>query len=276
MCMGGLLQNRLTTLVLILLILGTACSSPRNTRVMSFFFDGVPEAGEAETSGVETISQAVPEDSSSIILADARVYWHEPYRDKECSACHDPDDRSLGDESSLCLSCHGAEIRVFPFEHGPYSGSYCTECHNPHKSEVEHLLLAGKNELCGKCHNTSDLTVDSFHSIAAEGECSRCHASHGSNNHSILLSESCFMCHEDWTQSYKRLHGPAAAGFCSSCHLSHYSGGEKNLEKEGDGLCLSCHEKEETIAIDMHSDLEGFTCMECHNPHGGEDKNLLN
>ena len=204
----------------------------------------------------------------------AEIYWHEPYRDRECDACHDPADRGIRSETAICFSCHANETGKYPFGHGPFSGGYCTACHNPHKSARRHLLVGQGDELCLRCHLASDLSADVFHGLAG-AECRDCHGSHGSNNFSILRAESCTLCHGDLGDSFAFLHGPVDAGLCSACHVSHYRGGEKHLLREGDGLCLSCHEPEEWIAVELHSDLEGFTCTECHNPHGGEDRLLL-
>ena len=177
----------------------------------------------------------------------AEIYWHEPYRDRECDACHDPADRGIRSETAICFSCHANETGKYPFGHGPFSGGYCTACHNPHKSARRHLLVGQGDELCLRCHLASDLSADVFHGLAG-AECRDCHGSQGSNNFSIL---SC------------------------ACHVCHYRGGEKHLLRERAGLCLSCHEPEEWIAVELQSDLEGFTCTECHNPHGGEDRLLL-
>ncbi len=40
-------------------------------------------------------------------------------------------------------------------------------------------------------------------------------------------------------------------------------------------LCLSCHEKESVFKNREHAGQQKKDCMECHNPHGGDDRNIL-
>jgi predicted CXXCH cytochrome family protein len=108
-----------------------ACDSAAKYRVLSFFFDGVPDPTRpqppepasvgAETGGEPSESPPKP--------APMLVYAHAPYAQNRCGECHDAIGgnlaRSIAD--GLCLDCH-AEVAVGRFVHGPVAVRACDAC----------------------------------------------------------------------------------------------------------------------------------------------------
>ena len=77
-------------------------------------------------------------------------------------------------------------------------------------------------------------------------------------------------CHSDVT-AYPALHGPMRAGACSGCHRqSDMVKHTFQLTREGGNLCLFCHKLE--TGKYSHKPMTEKTCLECHNPHGGETR----
>ena len=80
-------------------------------------------------------------------------------------------------------------------------------------------------------------------------------------------------CHSDVT-GYPALHGPLRVGVCSGCHRqSDVAKHTFQLTRQGSSLCLFCH-KLETGAY-SHKPMTEKTCLECHNPHGGDARTHL-
>ena len=40
-------------------------------------------------------------------------------------------------------------------------------------------------------------------------------------------------------------------------------------------MCLDCHEEKDLKAVQAHAGTEGKSCVECHDPHVGQDAKLL-
>ena len=70
-------------------------------------------------------------------------------------------------------------------------------------------------------------------------------------------------------------HGPVASGECSACHDSHASKSTNYLMRDGQSLCLFCHNADQVFSTATHKKSKKSNCTVCHNPHGGADKNLL-
>jgi predicted CXXCH cytochrome family protein len=45
----------------------------------------------------------------------------------------------------------------------------------------------------------------------------------------------------------------------------------KNIAK----LCFECHEDSDLKKVQAHANTENKSCIDCHDPHIGQDKNLL-
>ena len=276
MCMEGSGLNRMAVLILLAVFLCVSCSTQKHFRLLSFFFDGVPSAEEPSAAAAQDKEEAGESESGLIAYAESKKYFdHQPYMDRDCSSCHLDDDKGLRGEDLMCQGCHKGRSDSFLHEHGPWGGGFCITCHEPHRSEYEGLLKLPGNELCFSCHGAEYGKESIFHQLREEQSCTACHGPHGGQNFSLLDSRDCFLCHEDPGRTHNYLHGPVAAGFCTSCHLTHNSESEYNLVLQGTGLCTSCHEMDQLVSRETHEDLDGFICRDCHHPHGGEDKNLL-
>jgi len=86
-------------------------------------------------------------------------------------------------------------------------------------------------------------------------------------------------CHEDSTKfAYLHWKNFGGDGQCQECHVPEGNAHDFSLEEDERELCLRCHEdlakklKSEKVVHDPAQ--EG--CTDCHNPHGGKVKALLN
>ena len=112
----------ITTALFCLLALFAGCSSEKRYKVLSFFFDGVPNpnapaaGSQDEFASQRTGGVAVPV-----------AYIHKPYAENKCSACHENAGGSFEDfqklESSICLRCHQDVTDKYPIMHGPVAAA---------------------------------------------------------------------------------------------------------------------------------------------------------
>ena len=60
-------------------------------------------------------------------------------------------------------------------------------------------------------------------------------------------------------------------------HITSVAQKEINLLKStGHQFCLFCHDSGDVFKNEVHEDLDDSECTLCHNPHGGEDRFILN
>jgi predicted CXXCH cytochrome family protein len=253
-----------------------ACTPQKKYRVLSFFFDGVPEPiSEHLTISLDSVSN---NDDVNVALGDKKteLYLHEPYKD--CENCHTPS--SMGSlnkkQPALCYNCHDNMSESYDKLHGPVQGGYCTSCHNPHKSKIQNLLVEEGQKLCFKCHEISAISQSNMHADIGETDCINCHNPHGGVNKNYMVKGSCLNCHDNFDKKFTYVHGPVAGGFCGTCHSSHASSADKLLLRTGQDLCTYCHDKSLVLKNESHEGIEDMSCMECHNPHGGEDRFIFN
>jgi predicted CXXCH cytochrome family protein len=274
----SLLKKYLLYVLMVFLIMG-ACTSEKSYKVLTFFFDGVPERF---FSGDSIQSDTILNMDSTVVQTNPsgnhlpNLFLHQPYANKECNTCHNSGmGQVLMKQPQLCYSCHRNYENDYASVHGPVASGYCTTCHNPHKSEIDHLLVREDPDICLHCHDIKQVENNPIHQISDLSSCTECHDPHGEENTYLLKIESCYTCHEDYSKSFTYVHGPVAGGFCNSCHGSHTSESEYKLLYQGQDLCYKCHQKENVLKNDYHEDSKEFNCLECHHPHGGEDRLLL-
>lgn len=253
-----------------------ACSVQENYRKLSFFFDGVPNPDEVSQLAVDpTVAFA---DSTSKMEKPniPELFVHQPYREKQCTFCHNQDRMGELNEPvpGLCYQCHSILETRYNFGHGPAAGGYCMECHNPHRSMEKSLLVQQEEDLCLRCHNAIKISENPFHIISKEAGCAICHNPHGGDNQSLLKRGSCYQCHENFVENYIFVHGPVAAEMCSSCHTPHRGGSENLLIKSNQELCFYCHDAERLFKNENHPQIEDTFCADCHNPHASGLKNI--
>ncbi len=255
-----------------------SCSVQDNFNVLSFFFDGVADPNEAQelaadSTGMASDSIAIAKQSQKIAL-----FVHLPYQEKKCEMCHDQGrmGKLTEKEPELCYQCHSDFGTNFKMEHGPVAGGYCTGCHNPHRSSNDHLQIRTGDEQCLHCHESGRLYKDAYHVESLDNQCISCHGPHGTNNHSILKPSACIQCHASEFRQYRVAHGPVVVGECSVCHHQHYKKTEKLLIRPGKEMCFYCHDCKRLLESEIHLGLEDMHCIECHNPHGGDDRYMFN
>lgn len=165
-----------------------SCSSPEQSRkILSFFFDGVPEydtidadvmmSQEGTESGVDTAVIATTSRRPEYVL-------HPPYKERMCTTCHL--ENSLGQladrQPGLCYMCHEDFSEKYQYIHGPVAAGYCTECHHPHMSKNEKLLIRTGQDLCLFCHDAQHILKGETHEGIEDTSCTECHNPHGSTD----------------------------------------------------------------------------------------------
>jgi predicted CXXCH cytochrome family protein len=184
-------------------------------------------------------------------------------------------------KGELCLSCHD-EVKSAESdasEHEPFTSRNCKLCHASHASDYENLLQEKSGILCLKCHSQSKPSVQ--HEPVEQLNCVVCHHAHGSNEAKHLKHKQpnlCIICHEETTEFWQKgvAHQPAQED-CTNCHLAHGSMNFAMLSVSKEALCADCHDIEASGFTAIHKGIKpsAGSCLSCHDPHGGNDKNLL-
>jgi len=167
------------------------CSPQTGRRMLTLFFDGVPEHDSANidvpTDSSELL-QPRSSDQTELLSAGETILVHYPYGERECNLCHDPG--SLGEmlepQPGLCYTCHDDYGNSYSSLHGPVAGGYCTSCHDPHSSRQEKLLRITGSSLCYHCHQEGDVLENEMHNDLEGMECTDCHNPHGGADRFIL------------------------------------------------------------------------------------------
>jgi len=169
-----------------LLLLG--CSAQKNYKVLSFFFDGVPDPNAPPTVLVSQSGGI----GGPVRLMKAKKYQHAPYAEKKCQACHTSDQKQLTSLAApqLCLRCHANVVNQYSVMHAPVAVAQCLWCHNPHESDQEHLLKSDVADLCLQCHDRQLLSNDNFGHRSERALCLNCHTGHGSNQPGLLRAQT--------------------------------------------------------------------------------------
>jgi predicted CXXCH cytochrome family protein len=219
---------------------------------------------------------------------------HTPFNRGNCSGCHLPHQGgetsllkfSLSD-GALCLSCHDqlAEMMAKPGMHAPFANGECSECHFSHAGDFMPVLQKPGGELCLGCHDEikQKLATDKVkHQPFAKLDCGACHSGHGSteNKANLFLAKMdlCLKCHghidKDWQNGVAH---PPAQEDCGTCHDPHSSMFKNLLADNQERICGDCHQVDSADPAKAHRFLksQGGSCLNCHNPHGGESEAML-
>lgn len=160
-------------LAVALVLAWTGCTvTESNYKMLSYFFDGVPDP-----------NAPVPIDGGTLVDAIRRspTYTvHKPYEADACAECHSSRFRLTRNDSPVCLKCHADQVSSHPRMHGPVAAGACLWCHSPHDSAYAHLLRDRDRPLCMQCHEQGLLSTATVpaHADASRG-CLECHAGHG-------------------------------------------------------------------------------------------------
>lgn len=164
-----------------------SCSPQSNYKVLSVFFDGVPNPyisdsiQQAQSIADTTVDQ-------SVRPAESAYTYHPPYREKDCNLCHD--EKLMGrltlSMPGLCYQCHENFKDRYRVLHGPVEAGYCTDCHNPHQAKDKNLLVRQGRSLCLYCHDENDVMANDVHEDTEDMNCTECHNPHGGDDRTII------------------------------------------------------------------------------------------
>lgn len=185
--------------------------------------------------------------------------------DNLCLTCHE--------KSSVNNTKHNLKNTTFKNKFGQSPNEYgvCSSCHAPHGWGLN--LPEGRMDIiskaCFSCHMNKDIvknkTIDKNrynHPINVRPK---------NINDNLPLFEK--------TQAYfSEFYKTSKADFvtCATCHNSHLD--TKNFLRESilnDKLCLECHVDKKEIMDSKHYGKD-LTCLNCHNIHNSDTKNLVN
>lgn len=168
------------------------CSVEKNYKVLSFFFDGVPNPNEGGSQ-----AGARPAGGGAFV-AGTMVSAHTAYLDHRCVQCHG-DQAQFGFATSgfsnldelICVTCHYQLLEGMAFTHGPVAAGMCLTCHDPHASPYPALLKETGPALCVKCHDlaaSEDPIIPEHEDLGRN--CLDCHYGHGGELPYLLKSSA--------------------------------------------------------------------------------------
>ena len=178
----------LTLGLALLLTVPLGCSTPRERyKVLSFFFDGVPNPDAPP----KKIVAAVVDTEDKPVLNATVISRHKPYEERKCAVCHSSakgEIQEFGKAYEACVKCHKKVTTGRPRMHGPVAVGACSFCHAPHESIYPALLKDSPAKVCRNCHEQALLSAIPQH---AEGQknCITCHYGHGGNERYFLKPE---------------------------------------------------------------------------------------
>jgi predicted CXXCH cytochrome family protein len=144
--------------ILVQLIWTSGCNSPEQTRrILSIFFDGVPQ--QEDTTLIASVTDDTLQVSDSI----------QPGQFVEA-------------QPALCYMCHEDFADKYEFLHGPVAAGYCTVCHHPHFEKNEYLLKHTGQDLCLYCHDSNRILKGETHESIGDMNCTECHNPHGGSD----------------------------------------------------------------------------------------------
>jgi predicted CXXCH cytochrome family protein len=169
--------------------IGGCSTAEKRYRVLSFFFDGVPDPNAPPGSASATGSG----EGGTAQTVKVVSWVHKPYADGKCSECHGGNVNTTSSfesfqkvGSDVCLKCHKAELQKFTVMHGPVTAGECLLCHAPHESTVHGMLNDNAPAVCAKCHDRELLSSKPPEHQLPNSQCLQCHVGHGGPKHNLL------------------------------------------------------------------------------------------
>ena len=160
-------------------------ATEKNYKVLTFFFDGVPDPNApVQVSGGESESIV-----SAPVSLGGRGSIHKPYAENKCSDCHGGASRFeefTKIPPTVCLNCHKDVPNAYPVMHGPVATIECNWCHSPHESPSASLLKFPSPDVCVQCHEQTLLPTTVPEHLEPGHDCLKCHVGHGSEKHGLL------------------------------------------------------------------------------------------
>ncbi|MGC2063431.1 MAG: cytochrome c3 family protein [Thermodesulfovibrionales bacterium] len=160
----------------------TGCGGQNGYKVLSFFFDGVPNPDEPSDKDKEALRKKKPAEGT---MSKGAYREHGPYAAKQCTACHVRGSNKLVSPiNELCFNCHALNI-VKQYVHGPLASGGCRVCHSPHGSAYPFLLVSEPKDFCYYCHDKDQVLANDVHK-SLEMQCTACHDAHSSEARYLL------------------------------------------------------------------------------------------
>lgn len=163
------------------------CSPKKHYKILSFFFDGVPDPN-APPSGAPGVAAAREGRNAPRVV----MFAHKPFGDGECKACHASESGAFFGQGAvrpnICRDCHADVANAWPVMHGPVTANACTWCHTPHQSPLPDLLRMPTPAVCVQCHEQSTLSKEILEHLDPDSNCLTCHRGHGGNDRHFLRS----------------------------------------------------------------------------------------
>jgi len=174
--------SRLALALLLVLVTASAlagCSTPRERyRVLSFFFDGVPNPDAPP----KVVAVARPDSEFAPVVTAVVLTVHKPYKEGRCVVCHSSVNGQIQDFARAydsCVKCHKKVSTEHALMHGPVAREACRFCHAPHDSVQPALLKDTPIKVCTQCHDKQLLGEYPYQHMDGQTSCLLCHAGHG-------------------------------------------------------------------------------------------------
>ena len=165
------------------------------------------------------------------------------------------------------------------FWHGHVITSYSihyTKLYDTQTSQQFYSHPLWANGVCDPCH----LTASTFSVPGVSSRASSRFKTGGGIPGKLVRPQNmlCLRCHTDKSplralSDNLWLHNTTAKGDCLECHSQHQSEYPHVLKKQGTVICFPCHEKGKYLETPVHQ--QAKSCLDCHNPHMGKNRNLL-
>lgn len=170
----------LILLLAIVALADTACTPAESYKVLTVFFDGVPDPNAAP--GDRSFrSRKSPTGKAWLV--------HAPYAEDKCDSCHLNTDDIFARarvKPDVCASCHADTLAKHKVTHGPVESGACLQCHAPHQSPHVALLRLPMPESCTNCHTQDLLSRGTPEHADPTSNCLNCHNGHGGTDRKML------------------------------------------------------------------------------------------
>ena len=164
------------------IVVGCGGTPQERYRVLSFFFDGVPDP-DAPSRVVTN------ETGQKVVAATHIVSQHKPYLENRCPVCHNSPNGEVQDFElayNACVTCHKQVSSEKPWMHGPVARGQCKWCHTGHMSTEAALLRDTPINVCTQCHDSQLLGNNPPEHLDGQTSCLQCHYGHGAQGRYFL------------------------------------------------------------------------------------------
>ncbi|NOX90396.1 MAG: hypothetical protein GXO77_15405 [Calditrichaeota bacterium] len=189
---GNIKRFGLYLLCAILVVSLINCTPQVRYRILSVFFDGVPNPEQTKKKSNQLSLDSLQTNKANRLTLQKKnepeAVLHPPFADRDCAVCHNMGiGSSLSErQPELCFECHDDFRSEYTQLHGPVALGKCTTCHHPHLSKNKYLLKRAGQQLCLYCHQKSDVLKNEVHEDLGDTACTECHNAHGGDEASFL------------------------------------------------------------------------------------------